>query len=145
MTGAFTPIALTIAPETPPVARATNQDTAEFLHGHALRAVIAERIEQIERHGYAPSADLMHDQAELALAAKAYLDTAIDLALRPDLSRAPGDQPESWPWQHDFWKEPGPNDRIKALIKAAALIMAEIDREHAAQAIIHAARPLGSG
>lgn len=90
--------------------------------------IMQERIEQIEHHGYAPGDDLAYDQAELALAAKSYLDTAIDMALRPETVRQPGEYPlESWPWPSASWREP--TDRIKALVKAGALIAAEIDRE----------------
>ena len=141
MTDVFTPQSLRLTPE-PPIATATCEPSLDFLTGPALRLVIAERMEQIEQHGYLPDGDLMYDQAELALAGKAYLDTYIDLALNPEIVRRPGDLPESWPWQHDFWKEPGPSDQVKALTKAIALQMAELDRILAAQAIIHAARPL---
>lgn len=144
MTDPFTPLTLSLAADTDAIARATNEDTAEFLQGYALRAVIAERIEQIQKHGHTLSSDIVCDQAELALAAKAYLDTAIDLALRPDIIRRPGDVPESWPWAPGFWKEPFSHQRLKALEKAAALILAEIDREHFAQQLLQAARPLGS-
>ena len=145
MTDPFTPLALTLAPEAPPLARATNEDTAAFLTGPGFAMLIAGRIEQIEHHGHALDHDLIYDQAELALAAKAYLDSYIDLALDPDSLRKPGDLPESWPWQHDFWKEPGPADQAKALTKALALGLAELDRILAVQAINHAARPLGPG
>lgn len=141
MTDAFTPQSLRLTPE-PPIATATSEPALDFLTGPALRLIIAERMEQIERHGYHPDQDLAYDQAELALAGKSYLDTYIDLALRPDLPRAPGDIPESWPWQHDFWKEPGPSDQVKALVKAIALQLAELDRIVAAQAFLDAARPL---
>ena len=141
MTDQFTPMSLRLAPE-PPIATATREPALDFLTGPALRMIIAERMEQIEQHGYLPDQDLAYDQAELALAGKAYLDTYIDLALNPEIRRQPGDLPESWPWQHDFWKEPGPADQAKALVKAIALQLAELDRILAAQAIIHAARPL---
>jgi hypothetical protein len=98
--------------------------------------IMAERIEQVEQHGYLPPDDLLYEQAELALAAKSYLDTAIDMALRPDIVRAHGDFPESWPWPAETWREP--TDRLKALVKAGALIAAEIDRELTARSLIEA-------
>ena len=144
MTDAFTPMSLRLTPD-PPIAIANSEPTLDFLTGPALQLVIAERIEQIETHGYLPAQDLGYDQAELALAGKSYLDTYIDLALRPESwPRQPHDIPESWPFQHDFWKEPGPDDQTKALVKAIALQLAELDRHLAAMAIIHAARPLCS-
>jgi hypothetical protein len=141
MTDAFTPQSLRLTPE-PPIATANSEPTLDFLTGPALRMVIAERMEQIETHGHHPDHDLAYDQVELALAGKAYLDTYIDLALAPEMARKPDDVPESWPWPHHFWKEPGPADQVKALTKAIALQMAELDRVLAALAIIHAARPL---
>lgn len=140
----FTPTELRLVPldTAAPLATATTEPVAEVLSGPALRLIIAERIEQIQKHGHLPDHDISYDQAELALAAKAYHDTYIDLALSPHLARKPGDLPESWPWQGDFWKEPGPHDQVKALVKAIALSWAELDRVLAAQAILHAARPL---
>jgi len=35
--------------------------------------------------------------------------------------------PPIWPWEKSWWK-PTPNDRVKELVKAGALIAAEIDR-----------------
>lgn len=142
MTDPFIPQSLRLTPE-PPIATATSEPALDFLTGPALQLVIAERLEQIERHGYAPDSDLMYDQAELALAGKSYVDTYIDLALYPEKPpRARHDIPDSWPWQHDFWKEPGQADQVKALTKGIALLLAELDRHLAAMAIIHAARPL---
>ncbi|BBC99121.1 hypothetical protein [Sphingobium sp. YG1] len=142
MTDPFTAQSLRLTPE-PPIATATSEASLHFLTGPALRLVIAERMEQIEQHGYLPDGDLMYDQAELALAGKSYVDTYIDLALYPEKSpRARHDIPDSWPWQHDFWKEPGLDDQTKALTKGIALLLAELDRHLAAMAIIHAARPL---
>lgn len=141
MTDPFIPMSLRLVPETP-LATATCEPTLDFLTGPALRAVIAERIEQIEQHGYLPDTDMGYEQAELALAAKSYLDTYIDLELRPDMVRAPHDLPESWPFADLFWKEPAPEQRAKALTKALALGLAELDRLLEALRIIHAARPL---
>lgn len=134
MTDPFTPASLHLVDHRP-IATATSEDSLSILQGLALKMMITERVEQIEKHGRTPYHDIAHDQAELALAAKAYLDTYIDLALTPDITRKPGDLPESWPWQHDFWKEPGPADQVKALTKAIALAWAELDRILTAQAL----------
>jgi hypothetical protein len=140
MTDLFAPVSLSLTTNTETLATAAHEATAPILMGEALRLIIAERLEQVTRHGNTLEHDLCHDQAELAQAAMAYLGAAIDLALRPD--KEPTGIPDSWPFQHDFWKEPGPDDRIKALTKAATLIWAELDREIAARDLIHAARPL---
>ena len=141
MTDAFMPMSLRLVPE-PPIASATCEPSLGFLTGPALRAVIAERIEQIEQHGYLPDTDMGYQHAELALASKSYIDTYIDLELRPDLERQPGDLPESWPFADLYWKEPAPEQRAKALIKGLALGLAELDRLLASIQLIHAARPL---
>ena len=120
MTDAFKPMSLRLVPE-PPLAIATSEPSLDFLTGPGLRALIAERIEQIERHGHLPDTDMGYQQAELALAAKSYIDTYIDLELRPEAVRQPGDLPESWPFADLYWKEPSPEQRAKALIKGLAL------------------------
>lgn len=139
MTDPFTPTSLRLTPE-PPIATATSEPALGFLTGPALRAVIAERMDQIEVHGYLPDTDLLYQEGELALAAKAYFDTYIDLELRPDV--VPTSIPESWPFADLYWKEPTPDRRAHALTKALALGLAELDRLLAAQAILRAARPL---
>lgn len=141
MTDPFIPAELRLVTTAePPLAIADTEPVAEILNGEALRLIIAERIEQITRHGHLPDADLAYDQAELALAGKAYVDSYIDLAINPD--RPNTGLPESWPWQGHFWKEPGPADQVKALTKGIALLWAELDRIHTAQRFIDAARPL---
>lgn len=139
MTDSFTPQSLRLTPE-PPIATANSEPALEFLTGPALRALIAERMQQIETHGHHPDSDLLYQEGELALAAKSYLDTYIDLELRPDL--APTSLPASWPFADLFWKEPTPDRRAHALTKALALGLAELDRLLAAMAILRAARPL---
>lgn len=70
--------------------------------------------------GYVAAHDRGHED-ELALAAACY---AIPDAYRMAL---PGDEvPMSWPWAGRFWK-PTPDDRIRELAKAGALIAAAID------------------
>lgn len=141
MTDAFTPMSLRLTPE-PPIALATSEPSLEFLTGPALRAVIAERVEQIEAHGYLPGTDMGYQEAELALAAKSYIDTYIDLELRPDTLRPSTDIPESWPFADLYWKEPSHEQRAKALTKGLALGLAELDRLLAAMDLARAARPL---
>ncbi|KEZ00637.1 hypothetical protein AI27_05595 [Sphingomonas sp. BHC-A] len=141
MTDAFIPMSLSLVPLTP-MAIATSEPTLDFLTSPGLRALIAERLEQIEKHGHLPDTDMGYQGAELALAAKSYIDTYIDLELRPDMVREPGDLPESWPFADLYWKEPSPEQRAKALIKGLALGLAELDRLLASLELIRAARPL---
>jgi len=85
--------------------------------------VLAERRRQIEAEGWTPEHDDEHDGGELACAAAAYaLDAGDKLDQRP---------PDFWPWyggrprEVRWWK---PSDRRRNLVKAGALILAEIER-----------------
>lgn len=84
-----------------------------------IELIAEERQRQIEVEGWTVERDKEeHAIGELALAASCY-------AMTPDLR--PAELPPShWPWVN-YWK-PSPNDRIRELQKAGALIAAEIDR-----------------
>lgn len=75
--------------------------------------IAAERQRQINAEGWTPEHDAEHDGGELVDAAACYLV--------PRLAHA------YWPWSRDWWK-PTPDDRVRELVKAGALIAAEIDR-----------------
>lgn len=78
--------------------------------------IAAERKRQIEQEGWSEEHDDTHKRGQLALAASCY-------ALPPyERGRA-----LDWPWDRKWWK-PTPDDRIRELAKAGALIAAEIDR-----------------
>lgn len=143
MTDPFHPAALHVIAAAP-IARADSEPALEFLTGPALQLLIAERIEQIERHGFTPEHDAYHDSAELAAAALCYLGTYLEIATNPDFSAARVGTPAHWPWAPQDWKEPTPDEdgKVKALTKAAALILAELDRVLSAQMLLRAARPL---
>lgn len=83
-----------------------------------IELIAAERERQIKEEGWTPDHDNEHAIGELANAASCY---AMIPALRP--SELP---PSHWPWLH--WWKPSPDNRIKELAKAGALIAAEIDR-----------------
>lgn len=94
----------------------------------ALRDVAAERRRQIEAEGWTPKHDdNEHDNGTLAAAGSAYALAAADL-LNP-LSRGDGDftntPPMGWPWDREWWK---PGDARRMLVKATALLLAEIER-----------------
>lgn len=85
-------------------------------------AIAAERQRQVEAEGWTPEHDDEHDSAELARAAHRYLTHAINQAgWNTAHFGALG-----WPWDHAWWKPS--NDPIRNLVKAGALIAAEIDR-----------------
>lgn len=77
-----------------------------------------ERIRQITKENYAPKDDDKWTCDELARAAVCYA--------MPQDQRSFYSPDVMWPWI-DNWK-PTPDDRIKELTKAGALIAAEIDR-----------------
>lgn len=83
-------------------------------------ALIAdERARQITQEGWTPEHDDGHSNGDLAVAAACY--AAPGGQLRGEEIR------EQWPWENAWWK-PTPNDRVRELVKAGALIAAEIDR-----------------
>lgn len=82
-----------------------------------VELIAAERKRQIIDEGYDAEHDLNGDR-ELAMAGASY---ALPAAER----RAVG-APVTWPWAYRFWK-PTPNDRVRELTKAGALIAAAID------------------
>ena len=85
----------------------------------AARDVLAERQRQISAEGWTPEHDDEHDDSEMALAASWY---AASPFIRYELDeKGLG----FWPWSQEWWK---PGDRRRELVKAGALILAEIER-----------------
>ena len=72
--------------------------------------VLAERRRQIEKEGFVPADDDAYVFGELRSAALCYIS---------------GDTKSGWPWDKEWWK---PTDDRHDLIKAGALIIAEIER-----------------
>lgn len=79
--------------------------------------IFQERNRQISDEGYDSEHDKNYVNNELADAAICYL---VDPQHRDT-------QPFPWPWNDEYWK-PTPENRIRELEKAGALIAAEIDR-----------------
>lgn len=78
-----------------------------------------ERQRQRWDEGWTPEHDDAHDKGELASAAACY-------ALNAAPERFPdGVVPIFWPWAREWWK---PKTRRRDLVRAAALIVAEIER-----------------
>ena len=95
--------------------------------------IAAERRRQIEAEGWTPEHDDEHAHAELSAAAAEYLRVA-HMAVRwsqppePDADPVPYGRGGRWPWHISWWKPS--QDPIRNLVKAGALIAAEIDRLH---------------
>lgn len=100
----------------------------------------AERQRQVDVEGYSLVHDAGHADAELAMAAVAYAENAIDVLL--DNPAAEDGAAVLWPWHEDYWKPS--TDPVRTLVKAAALLIAQIDRELVARRAA-AARTAGSG
>lgn len=90
----------------------------------ALDDIAAERARQISAEGWTPEHDDEHRRGEMANAAAAYARRAGALIVDPDLTPYPFRQPW-WPWDAQWWK---PKDPRRNLVRAAALIVAEIER-----------------
>ena len=89
-----------------------------------LELIIAERERQITQEGWSKERDAAeHQNGELAMAAACYAFDAVALPTI-DAKRFVFD---NWPWSRKWWK-PTPDDPIRQLTKAGALIAAEIDR-----------------
>ena len=81
----------------------------------ALADVMAERHRQVTAEGWSPEHDDAYRQDELARAASCYA-----------AGHRPGSAPPAaWPWPEDWWK---PTEARRDLVKAGALILAEIER-----------------
>lgn len=89
--------------------------------GRGVTAIAQERRRQIEGERFDPGADLRYSQGELARAAACY----VGLVAR-DANSESTPCPTEWPWARCWWK---PKDRRRNLVRAGALIAAEIDRE----------------
>lgn len=88
-----------------------------------LEEIAAERRRQVEVEGWTPEHDDAHDRREMAKAACSYAYEAS----RTEHQRSvdDGEAPMMWPWAEKWWKPTTPR---RDLIKAAALIVAEIER-----------------
>lgn len=89
--------------------------------------IATERRRQVETEGY----DAEHDAGHLP---KAFVDAAISYATPPGERRMAGGAPYTWPWGDEDWK-PCPDDRVRELVKAGALIAAAIDAIQARAAL----------
>lgn len=101
------------APATPPGV----PDSVRAL-SEAVKDVLSERRRQVEAKGWTPEHDDLHRLGEIAWAAAAYAESAS----RTHPSPRP---PAVWPWRRDEWK---PSTPRRNLVKAGALILAEIER-----------------
>lgn len=94
----------------------------------AMRDVLAERHRQVSVEGWTPTHDDEHKRGEMATAAACYAAPEA-VYWGPTFGRAFLE----WPWTVHWWKPSDgkhgrPLDRRRDLVKAGALILAEIER-----------------
>lgn len=95
----------------------------EVLTNRAARDVLAERRRQVETEGWTPERDDMHGDGQMAVAA-GYYALSCGYPYERDIGHG-GRTPAYWPWAPSWWK---PKDKRSNLVKAGALILAEIER-----------------
>lgn len=83
-----------------------------------IELIAQERQRQIEKEGYTPEQDRRYNRNVLSGAALCYA--------RPEEDRCytTEDIPLWWPWAKEHWK-PTPDNRVRELVKAGALYLAE--------------------
>lgn len=91
---------------------------------NGVELIAAERKRQVEAEGWTPEHDDQHENNELVYAAYAY---TLPDGERPGITINGKFTPSCWPWEQAWWK-PSPENRVRELAKAGALIAAEIDR-----------------
>lgn len=84
--------------------------------------VAKERIRQITDEGHTKAKDLSHKGNELAWGAFCYLERAAQTKKDQDDPSVPG----NYPWPRGTWRPK--QSRMRNLVIAAALVVAEIDR-----------------
>lgn len=87
-----------------------------------VELIAKERQRQIEKEGWSADHDDTHAGGELAHAGAAYARAA---AMQAN-GHAPRIPHDLWPWGSEWWK--ASEDPVRNLVKAGALIAAEIDR-----------------
>lgn len=85
--------------------------------------ITEERARQISAEGWDAGHDDEHDEGQMCAAAECYAEAA---ELQVGGITHVSDTPKYWPWEYQWWKPSA--DPVRNLVKAGALIAAEIDR-----------------
>lgn len=85
--------------------------------------ILQERGQQMQREGWSPEHDDTHTDGSLALAGAAYAMSAGGQVLGAE---------QWWPWEREGFK---PKNARRDLIRAAALLVAEIERLDRAECV----------
>ncbi len=132
------------SPQSSPVKRAKRARMTDSMKT-GTELIAEERARQISKEGWNAGHDDGHDEGELAKAAMCY---AAPAGIRDDVEYEHRDRKVTWldghwPWGREWWK-PTPENRVRELVKAGALIAAEIDRLQRLSASVYSA-PAGKG
>lgn len=97
----------------------------------AIELIAAERERQQVAEGYGDYHDNLHDGGEMAEAAACYAELSSGLVSGGTVDELrelylDGMGTLTWPWEDEAWKPV--DDPIRNLVKAGALIVAEIER-----------------
>lgn len=99
--------------------------------GKVIEEIAAERERQVSAEGWTPEHDDEHSDRSLALAAVSYVSHYIGRQWvycdSDEVNYQSEDAPDTWPdsWCLTWWKPKNPR---RDLVRAAALIVAEIER-----------------
>lgn len=88
--------------------------------------ITEERQRQISVEGWTPQHDDEHSDGSLAVAAACYAAQEGQGLFYGGMKLREAAL-QHWPWARSWWK-PSPDNRVRELVKAGALIAAEIDR-----------------
>ena len=100
------------------------QADADGRRSNAARDVMLERLRQDSEEGWTPKHDDEHTGGEMGEAAICYIQGKTEWGY--------GNPHQRWPWALAWWKQ---KDRRRNLVKAGALILAEIERLDRAAAL----------
>jgi hypothetical protein len=104
--------------------------SSDLLSGVEL--IKRERARQMSEEGWTPKHDDTHKRGEMAFAGAAYARLSGQIAIHGANKEALSAEPLAWPWAEKWWKPS--EDQVRNLVKAGALIAAEIDRLQRKQA-----------
>lgn len=96
----------------------TDKGMKEYYLTPAEAEVIVERRRQVSQEGFTAEHDDRHTNGVIAMAAMCYTHPSAILSLQKE-------PPCAWPWGRKCWK---PKDYHTNLVKATALLLAELER-----------------
>jgi hypothetical protein len=103
-----------LQPPLPEDTSVTRYDFGECAMSKAVQDICDERERQVTQEGWTREHDDSHSSGEMADAAGCY-------CLFGESPHVPG----LWPWEESWWK---PQEKRRNLVRAAALIVAELER-----------------